>query len=156
MIALNDPVIIETMIVDGGVAFNPMCNVCFGRIENGVVYGGVVYEKYTQASIWMHTAGFRPNWLNRDLLYVSFHYPFEQLHVKKIFVQIANSNCKSLEFATSLGFKIVAELDDVFPDGGCAILAMGKSECRWLRIRPRSVRPGGLYEQEPSSTAAGL
>lgn len=90
----------------------------------------------------MHVAGFRADWVNRDMLWVGFDYPFNQLGCKKIFGQVAESNRKALEFDLKLGFKIVTKLDDVFPDGGCFVLSLAREDCRWLKLKPRGLKAG--------------
>lgn len=80
----------------------------------------------------MHTAGFVPRWLNRDLLYNAFYYPFVRLGCLKVFGEIPASNRKSLEFATKIGFKWEAVLKDVFTDGDLIITSMRREDCRWL------------------------
>lgn len=123
-----------------GSFYNPVCDQCVARIEGGELYGGAVYQRFTGASIGMHVAGFRSDWLSRDLLWAGFHYPFMQLGVKKVFGQIQASNTTALEFDLKLGFKIVATINDVFPDGDLIVVAMARDECRWLkRITPRGI-----------------
>lgn len=104
------------------------------REEHGKLLGGVIYSDATDASIVMHTAGFTSNWVSRDLLWVCFDYPFGQLLHKATFVRILSSNNRSLEFASKLGFKKVAELADVYTDCSLVILKLNKSECRWLDV----------------------
>lgn len=103
--------------------------------HQGNLMGGVIYQDYTCASICMHVAGFVPNWLCRDLLWVAFSYPFKQLGCRKILVGIPESNLKSLEFVTKLGFNRECRIRDVYPDGDMIVSSMYREECRWLDLR---------------------
>lgn len=87
-------------------------------------------------------AGFRPDWANRDMLWVAFDYPFNQLGCKKLFGQVPESNPKALEIDLKLGFKIIAKIDDVFPDGALIVVALDRDDCRWLNLKPRGLRTG--------------
>lgn len=121
---------------------NPRCDVCISRSEDGKLLGGVIYEAYTRSSIQAHVAGFTPHWLNRDLLWVIFDYPFNQLKVGAVFCQIRASNTPALEFNLKLGFKEICRIDDVFPDGQLVITKLTRDECRWLNIKPRTLTRG--------------
>lgn len=121
--------------------FNPACDICISRCVGGELYGGVIYEGYTGAggSIAMHVAGFNDNWMNRDFLWVIFHYPFVQLDCRKVFGQVPEENQNMLEFALKIGFKIVVKIDDVFPDGACILTALARENCRWLKLKPSTL-----------------
>lgn len=126
-----------------GTIFNPVCDHSIARHRNGVLLGGSIFVNHTGYSIAMHVASFRPGWINRDLLYVTFHYPFMQLGVEKVFGQVPANNKKALEFDLNLGFKIEGEVKDVFPGGESVyILGMYRRDCRFLAITPRGIKPG--------------
>jgi RimJ/RimL family protein N-acetyltransferase len=125
-----------------GSSFNWSVDVVAARVEGDKLLGGIVFYGYTKASIRITLAGFQPNWANRDLLLVAFHYPFRQLECRNIFVQLDASNTKSLELAVNLGFKIVATVPDVYVAGDELILRMRRKECRFLDITPRSLKLG--------------
>lgn len=126
-----------------GSNFNPAADRCIARVKDGILLGGVVYVNYSIASISAHVCGFVDNWMNRDLLWVLFDYPFVQLGCDKIIVQIPETNIKSLEFATNLGFNLETKVIDVFPNGGALlVLGMYRRDCRWLKIKPRFLKAG--------------
>jgi RimJ/RimL family protein N-acetyltransferase len=125
-----------------GVVFNPAVDQVVARVKDGALLGGIVYQGYTGASIQMHTAGFAPNWANREFLWAIFDYPFNQLDCRKVFGQVPETNVRALEIDLKLGFKIVAKIDDVFPDGACYVLALAREDCRWLNLKPRGVFAG--------------
>jgi hypothetical protein len=122
-----------------GTSFNPASDQVIARVKDGVLLGGVTYQGYTGASIQLHMAGFRHDWANRDFLWVAFDYPFNQLGCRKVFGQVPETNQLALEIDQKLGFKIIAKIDDVFPDGACYVLALAREDCRWLKLKPRNI-----------------
>lgn len=128
--------------------FNPKCDHVIARVENDELYGGVMFTGFTGASISIHMAGFRDNWANRDILWVAFHYPFEQLGVNKIFGQVGVHNPKALEIDLKLGFKEEARIKDVYPEGDMVLLAMYKADCRWLKLKPKTLKDMSDGRQE--------
>ena len=122
-----------------GTTYNPEVDQVISRTVNGELVGGVTYQGYTKASVQLHFAAFRKNWGCRDFIWVAFDYPFNQLGCKKVFGQVPETNKTALEIDLKLGFKIVAKVEDVFPDGACYVLALAREDCRWLNIKPKSL-----------------
>jgi RimJ/RimL family protein N-acetyltransferase len=121
--------------------YNPAVDTCISRVDqDGELLGGVIFTAYTGASVHLHMAGFCDHWANRDLIWCIFDYPFNQLGCKRVFGQVRVSNTKALEIDLKLGFKIVAEIDDVYPDGGVYVLSMSRQDCKWLSVKPRHIR----------------
>jgi L-amino acid N-acyltransferase YncA len=114
--------------------FNPAVDVVISRSETNGLRGGVVYQGYTGSSTEAHIAGWGPGWLSKDLLWIIFDYPFNQLSCTKVFLQIPTRNTKSLAFAAKLGFKEIARIDEVFPDCDMSIMSLSRKDCRWLDI----------------------
>lgn len=114
--------------------FNPARDKAMVRLVNGALAGGFIMTDYTGpgGSMATHVAGFRPFWLTRELLYHTAHYCFDVAQCGRIFGQVAASKPKVLAFDLKLGWKEVAFLDGVFPDGGCHVLSMTRADCRWL------------------------
>lgn len=125
-----------------GTMFNPAVDQCVARVEGGALRGGVIYQGYTGVSIQMHMAGFDPRWADRTMIWAAFDYPFNQLGCGMVFGQVAESNVRALEIELKLGFKIVAKIDRVFPDGACLVIALAREDCRWLNFKPRSLLTG--------------
>lgn len=132
---------VDGMIIanKSGTIFNAAVDMCIARIEGKELYGGIVYNGFTGASIQMHMAGFRKNWCNTDMLWVGFHYPFEQLGVKKLFGQVPLKNKLALKIDLKLGFRQEAIIKDVYPEGDMILLSMYKADCRWLAIQPKNL-----------------
>jgi RimJ/RimL family protein N-acetyltransferase len=116
-----------------GMFFNPECDQAVVRIEKGELLGGVIYQNYTGASIRMHVAGFAPRWIDKDMLWMAFHYPFEQLGVNKVLGYVHSTNLKALDFNRKLGFKEEARIEGVFRDADLVIMSMRREGCRWLK-----------------------
>jgi hypothetical protein len=124
-----------------GYSYNPATDTNIARVERDELVGGVVFTGYTGASIAMHVAGFRPNWLNRDLLWASFHYPFVVLGCKKVLAWLPEAG-PTLAFTQNLGFRIEARVADVFPSGNALVVSMSPENCRWLKLRRIEIHPG--------------
>jgi hypothetical protein len=124
--------------------FNRDVDSTISRSEDSSLLGGVVFSDFTQESIAIHVAGFRPGWLNRDMLWVMFHYPFVQLKVKKLFGFIKSSNTKTLDFASNIGFKEETRIRGVYSYADIVVLVMERETCRWLSIKPRDITNGFL------------
>ena len=54
-----------------------------GRLKDGQLIGGVLYEDYTKANVVCHIAG-DEGWATKGFLRLIFDYPFNQLGVKRI------------------------------------------------------------------------
>lgn len=122
-----------------GMTVSPF-DISFSRWRNGELMGGVVYQRYTHASVLMHVAGFMPNWVNRDFLWLCFHYPFEQLGVGRVFGLVHEKNEEALRFDQKLGFEIETRIKKVYPDGDQIILVMEREKCRWLALKPKYIQ----------------
>lgn len=141
MIQMNNPEHGYAIAEAAGVIFNPEADVIISRLSNEELVGGVLYNGYTRASINMHVAAFSPRWGSRDMLWVCFDYPFNQLGCKKVFGQVPSKNEHALEFNLKLGFKIETLIPDVFPEDDLLVVSMVREDCRWLNIKPRTLFP---------------
>lgn len=142
MIQMNNEAHGYAIAESAGVIFNPAADVMISHLDkNGELTGGVIYNGYTKASINMHVAAFNPRWGSRDMLWVCFDYPFNQLGCRKVFGQVPSKNDHALEFNLKLGFKIEALIPDVFPEDDLIVVSMPREDCRWLNIKPRTLFP---------------
>lgn len=135
MIILNDLEAAKQIGSKSGFIYNPESDVCLARFKGDQLLGGIIYTGFTGSSIAMHVAGFVPDWVNKEMLWAAFDYPFNQLKVKKVFGEVPADNMKALEFDRKLGFKEEARIKDVYPEGDLVVLAMYRDECRWLKMR---------------------
>lgn len=132
----------ERLMASIDAKFSPITMEVISRTENGELYGGLIYENYTGpgGSVEVHIASFHPRWLNRDMLYVMFDYPFRQLDCVQGFARVKAKNEACLKFCKSIGWKEVIRLEGVFPDDDMVLLRMKRDECRYLDIKPRTIR----------------
>jgi RimJ/RimL family protein N-acetyltransferase len=121
--------------------FHPGVDQIVARIKDGVVCGGVIYTGYTgrDGSIELHLCGIHPGWITRDMIWVCFDYPFNQLGVKKIWGRVKATNQVALDLDLKFGLKVETVLKDVFPDGDLNVLSMYREDCRWLALGPRPI-----------------
>jgi len=96
---------------------------------------GCLYEGSNGASIMLHCVGLGKSWLNREFLWFSFYYPFEQLGLKKIICPVEPENEESKKFLLHLGFTLEATLENASPKGDLLIFTMGRDQCKWLSLK---------------------
>lgn len=131
-----------------GMQYNPAANVNFARLIDEQFQGGVVFSNYTGESISIHVGAVNSQWINRDMLWITFDYPFKQLGVKSIFGLVAEDNLHALNFDRKLGFKQVARIEGVYPnDIACIVMRMKRDECRFLDLQPRAFAMGSVTLQ---------
>lgn len=141
-IVLNDRACGEAIAALAGTDYNPRTCVSMCRIRDGVRLGGVMFSNYTGESIGVHSASWDQHWINRDMLFVTFDYPFNQLGVKRIFGQVPEDNLHARKFNENIGFHYVARVEGVFPGNvACMVMRMDRADCRFLNIRPRHIKP---------------
>lgn len=116
-----------------GCYFNPECDHCISNEKDGRLLGGVIFQGYKRASIGIHAAGFDTHWLDRDMIWIAFAYPFDQLGVTKLFGQIPSDNRKALDFNRKLGFIEEVRISGVYPDADLIVMSMTREQCRWLK-----------------------
>jgi RimJ/RimL family protein N-acetyltransferase len=123
-----------------GAQYNPKGSMSIARVRDGLLLGGVVYYHMTGESVAVHVAGSVEHWLNRDLLWVVFDFPFSQLGVKRLFGEISEDNQAALKFNENLGFHTVARIEGVFPNNvACIVRRLDREDCRFLTIKPRTI-----------------
>lgn len=121
--------------------YNPMADRVVSNTDTeGRLLGGVIYEGCISNCIFMHQGSFDPHWLSQDMLWTVFHYPFVQLGLGKVCGTIPSSKPELLDFNRRLGFKVECTITDAYKDGDLIIMSMLKEDCRWLRIKPKSIR----------------
>lgn len=136
MISVGNPDHGHIIARHSGSVFNPAVDIVIARVHDGELRGGVIYNGYTGASINLHVWGRDSKWADRDMLYMTFHYPFIQLSCRKVFGQIPANNTQALDFDLKLGFKIEARIPEVFPNEDLIVVSMKREDCRWLKLRP--------------------
>ena len=137
-IILNEPTCGEAIARLVGMHYIPGSCSTICRVKDGVLYGGAVYYNRTPVSVCAHVGAWEDNWLTRDLLWMMFDYPFNQLGVKRIFGQVSEDNEHALKFDQKLGFRPVARIEGMYAnDAACIVLRLDREDCRFLDLKPR-------------------
>lgn len=102
-----------------------------GRVKDGELIAGVLYEDTNGVNVFCHIAG-EGRWANRHFLWLIFDYPFRQLGVSRITTVVEPQNTVSQEFTKRLGFEVETKLKDSHPQGDLWVFRMFKRDCPWL------------------------
>lgn len=103
-----------------------------GRLIDGKLVAGVLYEEFNGAQIVCHIAA-EGKWANKHFLWLIFDYPFNQVGASRITTTVVDSNKKSQAFTKKLGFDLEYKMKSAHPDGDLWVFRMFKDDCRWLR-----------------------
>lgn len=135
-----------------GMLWVPGLGTTLGLINHqNELVAGVIYTDFSGkgGSLSMHVAAVSGQWLTRDFLYLSFHYPFVQLDCRMVFGVIPSTNHKAKRFLERLGFSLKATLEFAQPNGDTLIYGLARDDCRWLKLnvsseltRPCNVKTG--------------
>jgi hypothetical protein len=108
------------------------------------ILAGVWYEGWNGANMHIHVAAVPgKQWMNREFLWYTFHYPFVECGVKRLTGWVEESNYEARHFDEHIGFKLETKLKDAAPSGDMLIYVMRKEDCRWLDIRRGQPQPKG-------------
>lgn len=152
MIVFNDPIFAAMVVHAANVAdFNPLRDPSISNVVGGKLLGGVVFQDCTGpgGSIVVHFAGLLPGWINRAMLWNTFHFAFNTVGVKKVIGKVHENNYKSIKLCLHLGLQIETAIKDVYPNGDALIMSMYRDDCKWLDIPKPNVivvdgTPNGL------------
>lgn len=139
MIEFNNEAHAKQIAQSAQVLLNDTYDVCISRSSKGELLGGSLFTNFTGRSICIHVGSFANHWINKDLLWVTFHYPFIQLGCDKLIGLVPSYNERALEFDRKLGFKEETIIRDVYPEGDMIVLSMYKDDCRWINLTPSSI-----------------
>ena len=103
-----------------------------GKIKDGRLVAGVLYEDYNGANVVCHIRG-EPGWADRRFLGIIFDYPFNQLNVKRITVPVNSTNKESIKLVTHMGFTLESGLAQATPDGDLLLFCLFKKDCKYIR-----------------------
>ena len=93
----------------------------------------VFYSHFNGADVQMHITSRDPRWCSRGTLRGFFHYPFEQLRVRRVTAIIRKKNRRARRMNERLGFKLEGVHRQCYPDGATGVsYGMTRDECRWL------------------------
>lgn len=128
------PWVLEKM--DGGQWFNGR-GTTIGLFNDATdrISAAVLYEGANGASILLHCTGEGRDWLNREFLWYVFHYPFEELGVRKIISPVESTNEACIRFIKHIGFNLEATLKDASPKGNLLLFTLERENCKWLSLK---------------------
>lgn len=102
--------------------------------DDGGICAAVLFDNYRPgASLCIHVCAEGRNWLNRDLLWAVFYFPFCELKVKKLIGIVESDNAAARKFDENLGFTLEATLKDAAPNGDILLYTMTADQCRFIR-----------------------
>ena len=112
---------------------------CIGQWDNEKeeLVGVVGYDNWNDQAVEIHVAGSHPHWINKEMLYRAFYYPFVLADRKVLIGKVSSENKSTLEFDKKLGFKEMCRIPNGASDGDMVVLAMQRDECRWLKLAKR-------------------
>lgn len=100
----------------------------------GKTLGGFAWSDYTGDTIQAHFVGISHSWMNREIVRLSFTYPFDQLDVRVILAFLPKSRTVAREVAISMGFKELC----IIPKVDVHMLTLVREDCeRWLALPAR-------------------
>jgi hypothetical protein len=163
VIVFNDPVFAFNIAKAAAVThFNPLCDPSIATVgkssgnKESRLLGGVIFQDCTGpgGSVCLHCAGFLPRWLNRGMLWHTFHFAFNTVGVKKVIGHVPASNYNAMQLDLHLGFTLETTVADVYPgpNGDLFVFSMYREACRWLDLpKPNTlVIDGSPNGQNPS------
>jgi len=120
--------------------FTPGLDHSFTRYRDEQIMGGIVLCQYLGNSMTAHMAGEDKYWCSRELLWMVFHYGFEQVGCTKMLGPVRSDNYRALEMDMRGGWELEAVIRDVYEPGvHMMVLSMTKDSCPWLKYQPRRV-----------------
>lgn len=105
-----------------------------GKIKDGKLVAGALYEDWNGSSVICHIAG-EGLWADRHYLAVIFDYPFNQIGANKIIAPVCSTNQKSIDMLEHMGFNQEAKLHGATSKGDLLFFVMDKEDCKYLRGR---------------------
>jgi RimJ/RimL family protein N-acetyltransferase len=105
-----------------------------GLERDGKMVAAAIYEGFNSQNVWVHLAA-EPGarWMTREYLRYCFHYPFNEMGVKRLSGYVNASNTQARKLNEHFGYQQEAVLRGAAPDGGDVILyVMWRTDCRFL------------------------
>ena len=137
MIRINDRHSMELIAQYAKVNLGARVESVAGYDDKDQLIGGVLILEDNGWSCEAHTAGFRPNWATKELLWTVFNYIFRVRKIKKLFGRVPENNYRARRFNRHLGFVEEHIIDDVYQGGeGLVVMSMYEDNCRYLKMKP--------------------
>jgi RimJ/RimL family protein N-acetyltransferase len=88
----------------------------------------------------MHIAAEGKRWMNRQILFAAFDYPFNQLGVRRITGLVPGKNMQARGFDEHIGFRLEGVMRNALKDDDILVYGMLREECRWLDLEKKLKR----------------
>jgi hypothetical protein len=154
-IRINAPGAGEWIMERLGGIFTAKLDHSFSTHDGDRILGGFVVTWFLGGSLTVHMASQDPHWCTRELLWMIFHFAFEQLGVYKMITPIASDNASVASMDMRAGWNLEAVIKDAYKPGvHMLILTMTKVDCPWLDYKPKQWKPGDqLLITHPAGSA---
>jgi hypothetical protein len=137
-IRIHEPGAGEWIMGRLGALFTPKQDQSFSSHDGDRILGGFVLSHFIGGSITVHMAAQDKRWCSRDLLWLIFHYAFEQLGCHKMLTPLASDMHDVISMDIRAGWQLEAIIHDAYAPGvHMMILGMTKESCKWLKHKPR-------------------
>lgn len=94
---------------------------------------GAVYHRFRPFDCELTFAANSPRWCRKGILRALFHYPFEQMNLKRMTLIVGENNPRALKLNQGLGFVIEGKARKAYDGTNDAyILGILKEDCKWL------------------------
>ena len=106
-----------------------------GQVKENKLVAVIGYCNFVGKSCAIHIASEGSHWMNRELLWACFDYPFNKLEKKVIVTALDANNEKAVRLNRHLGFHIETVIKDAHENGDLMIMTMRKENCRFLKTK---------------------
>lgn len=150
-IVFNDYRVAQWVAENAGCTFDVARDHSAGMVDDSVldmqgrprVRGGMIWTSYTGSSMMIHVYGADERWMTPDMIWLGFHYPFVQLGCAELYTVVQQADDRAIRFNLRMGFEVIMTRPRMFASGAGLILCMERERCRWLGMKPRTLRIGG-------------
>jgi hypothetical protein len=137
-IRINEPGAGQWIMGRLGGKFTPGFDNSFSSHEGDRILGGFVLTAFLGGSMTAHMAAQDTRWCSRELLWLVFHYGFEQAGVYKMLTPLPSDDHKIIAMDMRAGWQLEATIRDAYGLGRhMLILSMTKETCPWLRYKSK-------------------
>lgn len=106
-----------------------------GQEKDGNLVAVIAFCNFVNNSCAMHIGTVGENWMDRNLLWACFDYPFIKLEKKVILATMEASNDEAIKLNRHLGFQDKALIEDAHENGDLLLMTMKKEDCKWLNLQ---------------------
>jgi hypothetical protein len=137
-IRINEPGAGEWIARQLGTHFTPGWDNSFSSHDGDRILGGFIATHFLGGSMTCHMASQDKRWCSKDLLWLLFHYGFEQLGVHKMLTTLPSNQYDVIAMDMRAGWGLEAVVRDAYAPGvHMMILGMTRDTCPWLKYEPR-------------------